>query len=166
MVWGNNYRGVNFISWNIQTKRRRGAQSREVKKTNTRNMILTNLPSWNRLVAYVEWTKFCEIGQMNKRNVCQFFSFFFSFSFFFFFFMQYLPPSWLGRVTRRQLFNSRTTRHIDCHKNIRNAGNCRHTLREWSLVTGIVLFHISVYQLRSPQKGNSKTDFTSIEFSI
>ena len=89
---------------------------------------------------------------MNKRNVCQFFSFFFFF-FFFFFFMQYLPPSWLGRVTRRQLFNSRTTRHIDCHKNIRNAGNCRHTLREWSLVTGIVLFHISVYQLRSPQKG-------------
>ena len=144
-----------------ETKR---ARSREVKKTNTRNMILTNLPSWNRLVAYVEWTKLCEIGQMNKRNVCQYFCFFFFF--FFFFFMQYLPPSWLGRVTRRQLFNSRTTRHIDCHKNIRNAGNCRHTLREWSLVTGIVLFHISVYQLLSPQKGNSKTDFTSIEFSI
>ena len=90
----------------------------------------------------------------------------FFFFFFFFFSFQYLPPSWLGRVTRRQLFNSRTTRHIDCHKNIRNAGNCRHTLREWSLVTGIVLFHISVYQLLSPQKGNSKTDFTSIEFSI
>ena len=30
--------------------------------------------------------------------------------------------SWLGRITRWQLFNPRTTRHINCHKNKRNAG--------------------------------------------
>ena len=41
----------------------------------------------------------------------------------FFFFRQYLPLSWLERITRWQLFNSRTTRHIDCHKNGRYAAD-------------------------------------------
>ena len=30
---------------------------------------LTNSPSWNRLVAYAEWTEFCEIDQMKKMKV-------------------------------------------------------------------------------------------------
>ena len=34
-----------------------------------------------------------------------------------FFFRKYLPLSLLGRITRWQLFNSRTTRLINCHKN-------------------------------------------------
>ena len=92
---------------------------------------------------------------MKKMNVCHFF-----------FFMQYLPLSWLGRVTRWQLLNFRTTRHIDCHKNKRNAGKCRHNLRESSVVTDIMQFHISVYQLRSPRIEDNRTDFTSIEFNI
>ena len=115
---------------------KKGTRLWVVKKTDTCNTILANSPTWNRIVVNVEWTELCETNQMKKMNVCH--------VFFFVFFMQYLPLSWLGRVTRWQLFNSRTTRHIDCHKNRRNAGNCRHTLREWSLVTDISQFYISV----------------------
>ena len=56
---------------------RKGARTREVKKTDTRNTILTNFPSWNRLVAYAEWTEFCEIDQMKKMNVFILFIYFF-----------------------------------------------------------------------------------------
>ena len=42
---------------------------RELERLKRRNTILTNFPSWNRLVAYAEWTEFCEIDQMKKMNV-------------------------------------------------------------------------------------------------
>ena len=137
---------------------KKGARSRELKKTNTRNTILANFPIWNGVAVNVEWTEFCEIDEMKKMNVRHFFVFL----------MQYLPPSWLGRVTRWQLFNSRTTRHIDCHKNKRNAGQCRHTLRECSLVTDFVQFHISAYQLhvRLEKEIINRSYFYRIQYSI
>ena len=104
-----------------------------------------------------------------------FFFFFFSFLFLFLFLFSFsfsfsfhtIPSTQLTRKSNSMaFFHSRTIWHIDCHKNRRNAGNCRHTLRERSLVTDIEQYHISVYQLRSPRKGKNKTDFTSIEFSI
>ena len=65
----------------------------------------------------------------------------------------------------KRVFFFRLKEHIYCHKNKRNAGNCRHTLRERSLVTDVAQYHISVYKLRSPRRGNNKTVFTSVEFS-
>ena len=38
----------------------------------TLNTIFTNSPTWNT-VSHVEWTEFCEIDQMKKMNVSQFF---------------------------------------------------------------------------------------------
>ena len=137
-----------------KARTKRGAIARG-KKDQYPQYDFDKFPHLKQNSSHVEWTKFCKIDHMRKMNVSQSF-----------FFRKYLPLSLLGRITRWQLFNSRTTRLINCHKNGRHAGSCRHTLREWSLVTDIVQYHISVHQLRSPRKGNDKTAFTSIKFSI
>ena len=43
----------------------------------TLNIIFTNSPTWNlkHSISHVEWTEFCEIDQMKKMNVSQFFFF-------------------------------------------------------------------------------------------
>ena len=41
----------------------------------TLNTILKKFPRLKQSISHVEWTKFCEIDQMKKMNVSQFFFF-------------------------------------------------------------------------------------------
>ena len=73
----------------------------------TLNTIFTNSPTWN--------TEFGILWNWPNEENERFSNFFFSGSTFLL--------SCLERITRWQLFNSRTTRHIDCHMNGRYAAD-------------------------------------------
>ena len=57
---------------------------------------LTNSPSWNRLVAYAEWTEFCEIDQMKKMKV-----FLINLFIYYFFFFYAIPFTQLTRKKKK-----------------------------------------------------------------